>query len=199
VVESPVRRAYAEESPLGNLFADLMRATSRDADVAITNGGGLRADLPAGPLTYGALFQVMPFDNRFARVRLTGAQLERIVAANLSKGSGIFSLSGVRATARCRGGALDISLRRKGGRAVRDSEELVLLTSDFLASGGDGMLADLDLPEGAIEVDEGATIRDAVAEVLRKRGGRLRGDDRRFFDARARRIVLPGPRPLQCK
>jgi 2',3'-cyclic-nucleotide 2'-phosphodiesterase (5'-nucleotidase family) len=199
VIESPIRRAYAEESPLGNLFADLMRAASRDADVAITNGGGLRADLPAGPLTYGALFQVMPFDNRFARVRLTGAQLERLVAANLSKGSGIFSLSGVRATARCRGGDLDVSLRREGGRAVRDSEELVLLTSDFLASGGDGMLADLDLPEGAIQVDEGVMIRDAVAEVLQKRGGRLSGDDRRFFDPRARRIVLPGPRPLQCK
>jgi 2',3'-cyclic-nucleotide 2'-phosphodiesterase (5'-nucleotidase family) len=199
VVDSPVRRAWAQESALGNLFADLMRQAGRDADVAITNGGGLRADLPAGPLTYGALYQAMPFDNRFARVRVTGAQLGHIVAGNVMKGGGIFSLSGVRASARCRGGELAVSLRREDGRRVRDRDQLLLLTSDFLATGGDGMLAGLDLPDGAVRLDEGAPIRDALAEVLRARGGHLSGDDRHVIDKRAPRIALPGPRPVKCK
>jgi 2',3'-cyclic-nucleotide 2'-phosphodiesterase (5'-nucleotidase family) len=197
-VESAVRRSYAQESALGNLFADLMRAATRGADVAITNGGGLRADLPAGPLTYGALYQAMPFDNRFARVKLTGAQLAGIVARNLQREGGIFSLSGVRATARCRDGKVEVTLRRDGGRRVRDGDKLVLVTSDFLASGGDGMLAGLDLPDGAIVVDDGAPIRDVLAAALRARGGKLRGDDRRIHDSRAPRISLPGPRPLRC-
>ena len=38
-----------------------------DAQVGMMNGGGLRADLPAGPLHYGALFEAMPFDNRHRR------------------------------------------------------------------------------------------------------------------------------------
>ncbi len=199
VVESTVRRSYGDESALGNLFADLMRASTRGADVAITNGGGLRADLPAGPLTYGALYRAMPFDNRFARVKLTGAQLAAIVARNLQREGGIFSLSGVRATARCRGSEVEVTLRREGGRRVRDGDKLLLVTSDFLASGGDGMLADLDLPEGAVVFDDGAPIRDALAAALRARGGKLRGDDRRIHDARAPRISLPGPRPLRCR
>jgi 5'-nucleotidase len=199
VVDAPVRRAWAQESALGNLFADLMRASARDADVAITNGGGLRADLPAGPLTYGALYQAMPFDNRFARVRVTGAQLGHIVATNLMKEGGIFSLSGVRASARCRGAELEVTLVRQGGRRVRDRDRLVLLTSDFLATGGDAMLAGLELPDGAVHLDEGAPIRDALAEVLRARGGHLSGDDRHILDKRAPRIALPGPRPVKCK
>src|SRR5262249_48956705 len=49
-----IPKQYALESAEGNLFADLMLAARPDADVAVTNGGGLRADLPAGALTYGA-------------------------------------------------------------------------------------------------------------------------------------------------
>lgn len=68
-VETRVGRAYDEESALGNLFVDLMRAVRR-TDVALTNGGGLRADLDPGHLTYGRLYEAYPFDNRFATVRL---------------------------------------------------------------------------------------------------------------------------------
>ena len=198
VVDSPVRRAHGEESALGNLFADLMREARPDADVAITNGGGLRADLPAGRLTYGTLYEAIPFDNRFARVQLSGAELAHVIAANLERRSGILSLSGLRVTARCRGGALEVSLRReRDGTRVGARDRLVMVTNDFLASGGDDMLAGLDLPSDAIRFEDGATIRDAIAGVLRARGGHLRGDDLR--DPRAPRIALPGPRPVRCQ
>ena len=61
-----MRRAYRTESAEGDWFTDLMLAAQPRAQVALTNGGGLRADIPAGPLTYGELFKAMPFDNRFA-------------------------------------------------------------------------------------------------------------------------------------
>jgi 5'-nucleotidase len=200
-VEVPVPRAFAAESPLGNLFADLMRAARPDADVALTNGGGLRADLPAGALTYGALYEVMPFDNRFATVRLTGAQLTRLIARNLAGPRGVFLLSGVRVVARCAGGKLVVRLRRdKTGRPVGDRDKLLLVTNDFLASGGDGMLAELDLPAGAVKLhDDGPTIRDAVVEVLKRRRVPLRGDDPRIYDPKAPRLDLPGRRPVRCE
>ncbi len=54
------------------------------ADVAIYNGGGLRADIPAGPLTYGRLYEVFPFDNRVARLTVTGDELRRVVEGHLT-------------------------------------------------------------------------------------------------------------------
>src|SRR5262249_55798711 len=50
--------SYDDESPLGNLMADLVRQAVPGADVGIQNGGGLRAELDAGPLTYGGVYEV---------------------------------------------------------------------------------------------------------------------------------------------
>jgi 5'-nucleotidase len=199
VVDEPIRRSRENESALGNLFADLMRQARPGSDVAITNGGGLRADIPAGPLTYGALHTAMPFDNRFAQISLTGAQLRTIVWHNLQRSSGIFSLSGVRVAARCKGGKLEVTLRReRGGKVVRDGDRLTLATSDFLAGGGDGMLEGVELAEGAARLDEGDTIRDVLAATLKKRGGHLSGADPKLLDPKRPRVALPGPRPVRC-
>ncbi|MBI4511840.1 MAG: 5'-nucleotidase C-terminal domain-containing protein [Deltaproteobacteria bacterium] len=195
-LETTVRRAYEEESALGNFFADLMLFLHPGADVAMTNGGGLRADLPAGDLTYGHLFEALPFDNRFATVRMRGKDLKKILLANLSRRGGIFSVAGIHAKARCVNGQLEVELARKGGRPLADDAELTLMTSDFLATGGDSALSSLNLPEGSIVLDEGLTIRDAIADLLRARGGTIR--EKEHFDPAKRRLVFPGPRPVAC-
>jgi 5'-nucleotidase len=64
----------AGESALGNLIADAQRA-SVAADFAFMNPGGIRADLPAGTLTWGALFTVQPFGNTVVKLTLTGQQI----------------------------------------------------------------------------------------------------------------------------
>ena len=191
----PVPKAYDRESAEGNLFADLMRAALPKADVAMTNGGGLRADLPAGPLTYGALYQAMPFDNRFARVTLTGAHLRRLISNNLQSGSGIFSWSGLRVTATCKGGALEVFLKDDKGKPIADDRTLTLATSDFLASGGDGAIGRLKLPDGAV-VETDTIIRDAIADALTRRGGTI--DPRDLFDPDRPRLDYPAPRPVNC-
>ena len=74
-IERAVRTRYREESALNNLVADRMRAATPGADVALMNSGGVRSDLPAGPLDYGHLYSALPFDNRLVRVRMRGGAL----------------------------------------------------------------------------------------------------------------------------
>jgi 5'-nucleotidase len=196
-VSAPVVRARTEESALGNLFADLMRAARPDADVSLTNGGGLRADLAAGPLTYGRLYDAAPFDNRFATIVVTGAELERLVASNLGRSNGIVSLSGVAAVARCEGGRLLVALRRPDGRPVAATEKLTLVTSDFLATGGDGLFP--EALQRAARLDGGPPIREWMADRLRARKGTtLAGDAPTLYDPAHPRLTYPAPRPVRC-
>jgi 5'-nucleotidase len=71
------------ESSLGDWVADAMRAAS-GADFAFQNPGGLRADLDAGDVTMGDVYEVMPFDNQIATVTLSGAQVLDLVEHGVS-------------------------------------------------------------------------------------------------------------------
>jgi 5'-nucleotidase len=193
-VTGTITKAYDRESPLGNLFTDLMLAANPTIDVSLTNGGGLRADIPAGSLTYGQLFAANPFDNRFAIVTLTGRDLKRLAGNNLGSGSGVFSFGGVQVSAACKTGTLAIEIRRKG-KPIKDGDKLTLVTSDFLASGGDGAIGRLKLPDGSVELTN-IIIRDAMADALRKQGGTL--DPAKLFDRDRPRLVYPGKRPVKC-
>src|SRR5581483_7336866 len=82
------------ESALGSFLADSLRASEK-ADVALLNPGGLRADLKSGELTYGAVFEVMPFDNNVATLDVTGDELLRVLKAAYGGKKGVFQVSGV--------------------------------------------------------------------------------------------------------
>jgi len=181
-----------QETALGNLLADLMRA-ARPSDVAMINGGGMRAALPAGPLTYGRLYETFPFDNAFASLRLPAGEFRRLLARSLSRAGSLVSLSGLRVRATCEKTGLEVALARPDGAPVRDDEMLALITTDFLATGGDGFFAGASL---AYEI--GPPLRDAMAEALRTRGGVLDASDHSLFDPAHPRIELPGEVPIQC-
>jgi 5'-nucleotidase len=198
VLTDVVRRAHSEESPEGDLFCDLMLEARRDAQVSMTNGGGLRADLPAGTLTYGELFEALPFDNRFAIVDVTGKDLRTLVTSNLERGGAILSWGGLTARARCKAGKLDVQVQVKG-KPLDDGASYKLATSDFLASGGNGVIGGLKLAEGAIHPTD-TIIREAVAEVLRSWKGTARStiDPVRLYPASRPRLDYEGKRPIDC-
>lgn len=200
-LDTPIRRTpveaaqVARESALGNLFADLMRQSVSGADAAITQSGGLRADLPAGPLTYGQLFEAMPFDNRLVELTLTGGQLKQLFASNFAQTSTSLSVSGLRVQGECESRALRLTLLRDSGRPIRDDEQLKVVTSDFLATGGDGVFTPVT-PLGSAELSNVALLRDAMAEQLRRRGGRL--SEGQLIKSDQSRVIYPGARPVQC-
>ncbi len=194
-IDGDMSREDTRENAVGNLAADWLRATVPDADVAMVNSTGLRTDLPAGELTYGRLYELMPFDNRQALVVLTGAQLARVIANNLQQSGSFLLLSGVRALATCSGPVIAVRLTRESGAVVKDTDKLNVGTFDFLADGGDGFLTPLlPLTPAPRVLDRFA--RDAIADWLQTHGGRWRSGD--VFDEGRRRITYPGTRPINC-
>ena len=180
-------RARTEESPLGNLLADLiLEARQTEAQVSIMNGGGVRAPLPAGPLVYGDFYTTFPFDNRFAFVRLTGAQLRELVANNLAGDGGLFMYGGLRVQAECRAGELSLALRDARGRRIRDGQRLVVVTSDYLATTPPFAAFD-------VQIENGVPMREALVEILAARG-EVELEPDAYADAR---IVAPA-RPVSC-
>ena len=63
-----------QETAIGNFSADAFREVL-NADVALVNGGGIRADLPLGEITFNDLLSVFPFNNTACTATLTGQQL----------------------------------------------------------------------------------------------------------------------------
>ena len=62
------------ETNIGNFCADAFREVL-NVDVAMINGGGIRADLPPGEITYNHLLSVFPFNNKACTATMTGQQL----------------------------------------------------------------------------------------------------------------------------
>ena len=166
------------ESPVGNLFADAMRAAVPDADLAIGMGarrGGLRAGLPAGALTRGPLYDVFPFDNRIATLVMTGAQVRQALARQLARGwGGIPSVSGVRVRVACDGVHPELAIVWPSRVPVGPTETLVVAATDFFAARA---TRDAAVTRREASLAMAPLVRDAVVNWLTARGGRLRAAD----------------------
>lgn len=67
----PIRIVRSQETNLGDLCADAYRATL-GSDIAFVNGGGVRANIPAGDITYGQILNVHPFGNMACMIEIQG-------------------------------------------------------------------------------------------------------------------------------
>ena len=194
VLDKSLARTGDPESPLGNMFADALREEG-DADIALNNNsvGGLRADLPDGPVTFGRLYDIFPFDNRLARVNLSAGALEQGIANALRRGRrGSFGISGARVHVSCSADGPRVQLFRMSGQPIGPTESLVVVGMDSLLG---GQLFAPAIPPGSLRVPQDAPIvREVVEDWLRERGGRLRADQ--FLAADNHRIEFDGATAL---
>jgi 2',3'-cyclic-nucleotide 2'-phosphodiesterase / 3'-nucleotidase / 5'-nucleotidase len=145
LVDRPVATIAADlvrsgsEYPLGNLIADAMRVEGR-GDVAVMNNGGIRANLRAGPASYGTLFEVQPFANILYRLTVDGAALQTYLAKLVAKRPNVH-VSGVVVTydSTAAAGARLISARFTDGSAIHPDQRYTVILNDFMATGGDGL------------------------------------------------------------
>ena len=105
------------------------------ADIAITNLGGFRADLPPGPVTLGTIITVLPFDNVIVDLELTGAELIQV----LGFAAGDAAIAGARQ-------AGSRWLLTATGAEIDPAATYSVLVNNFMYAGGDDytMLAQFD-------------------------------------------------------
>lgn len=128
-----------QQYSLGNLIADAQRAAT-GTDVAVMNSGGIRADLAAGQITYGQIFEVQPFDNTLVRVTMRGADLRRYLQQIVARGRSNAHVSGASIVYfRDSAGAGRIDTLLVAGRPVDDAASYTVSINDFMAAGGDGL------------------------------------------------------------
>jgi 5'-nucleotidase len=173
------RPTPAGESALGDLVADAQLEATRapergGAQMAMTNPGGLRADLLAAPgsafrnLTYGDAFTAQPFGNTLVTLTLTGAQIHALLEQQgrrpnalplqVSKG---FSYTWSEAAPS--GQRVDAGSIRLDGVPLAANKSYRVTVNRFLADGGDGFSV---LTQAAERRDSGLLDADALAAYL---------------------------------
>jgi 5'-nucleotidase len=168
------------ECALGNLVAEAMLAAVPGAEVAITNGGGLRAGLPDGQVTIGDVLTVLPFGNTVAVMGLRGADMLAAIEHGLSQGAGTAGrfpqVAGIRfawdPTAPPGGRVRGVQVAQGSGFAPLDPGRVYrVVTNDFMRKGGDGYVMFRD--RALDPYDTGPVLDEVVADAIAR--GRLAG------------------------
>lgn len=126
---------------LVNWMADFIlgegrRLAGNDVDLAITNKGGVRTDMPAGNVTKGTILQIFPFDNRVVVIEMTGQQLYEALEVMASRsGDGVSGNVDVTMS----GSPLSCSKVLIDGKPLDKDKIYKVATIDYLAGGGDYM------------------------------------------------------------
>lgn len=162
-----------EECALGTLVAEAMLALANArgarAEVALTNGGGLRAGLAAGEATMGDVLSVLPFSNTLATMTLRGADLLAALENGLSRAPGASGrfpqVAGMRvAWSPAAPPGRRVRAVEVGGAPLDPARAYRVVTNNFLRRGGDGYDAFRD---AALEAyDDGPPLEDALVARL---------------------------------
>ncbi|MFB0925844.1 MAG: 5'-nucleotidase, partial [Vicingaceae bacterium] len=166
---------------LGNLVADLSLEIANDLyipsdndsiDFCLLNFGGLRTSLPKGEITRGKIFELMPFENELVVVTIENKQMAKLIKylyvnpQPISKGITLSSYEIYD------GASLQNGLSTTENK-YRLNKEFKILTSDYLANGGDKMNFFLD----PINIEPvGIKLRDAIIQYCiseNKKGNKL--------------------------
>lgn len=164
-----------KETNLGNLISDAMLAKTRSAgaQVAIMNGGSIRASIDAGQVTLGELLDVQPFGNTIGLVTLTGAQLKEALengVSQLETTAGRFaqvaamrySFDALRAVGD-RVTGVQVADGNGGYAALDPNGSYRVVTNSFLITGGDGYTV---LSKGTNKIDTGLLDIDVTTEYV---------------------------------
>jgi 5'-nucleotidase len=172
--QNSVPAGTSGESTLGDVVADSMLEATKEprtggAVIAFVNPGGVRADLAAGSITYGAAFNVQPFDNNLTTLTLTGAQLEAVLEQQFQPGGATRILQASRGFAYAYsnsapiGSKVDAASITLNGTVLDPAASYRVTVNNYLAGGGGGFSV---IPQGTNLVT-GPSDLDAFVAYLR--------------------------------
>jgi len=163
----PVTRSSGGESPMGNLLTDAMLASTR-ADIAFSNFGGVRSDLPAGPLTPRHVFDVMPFGNRLVVMQVTGGFLRELVEDLVSGNSRGMLVGGAQIVIdRHQPDGSRVIKFNIAGKPIDENQEYTLAVSDYLAEGNSGYDRLTSIPINKINYS-GTLLRQTIVDYIKQ-------------------------------
>jgi 2',3'-cyclic-nucleotide 2'-phosphodiesterase (5'-nucleotidase family) len=180
-------RGGGGDSPIASLVADVIRGAA-EAEIGLQNNGGVRADLPEGEITRGAVYEILPFANTIVTLELTGAEVRRVLEEGLAN-ERITRVSGIRYRfdPGAPAGARVTSLLGADGQPLQESRTYRVACDDFMVEGGYGTLG-----HGRALHDTGKSSREALEDFIRRTcadGGALE------FKEDGRVTREPGSRP----
>ncbi len=164
----------AAECAMGNLIADAMldRVKDQGIQIAIQNGGGIRASIDAGEVTMGEVLTVLPFQNTLSTFQVTGetivAALENGVSQH-EEGAGRFpQVAGMTY-------AFDVSKEpgsrisdvMVGGAPIEAGKLYGVVSNNYVRNGGDGYKMFRDAENA---YDFGPDLADVTAEYMAAKG-----------------------------
>ena len=168
-----------KEMALGNFIADAMvsyvESTGVKVDGAITNGGGIRAELPKGDVTRENIMTVLPFENYVYVLTLKGSDVVKLFdfIGSVKQGAGAFAQvsKNIRYTITYDAdGNAKISNVTIGGKAIDPKRTYRIATNDYMAGGGDGYVVfknsvdtyNTSMLMSTVVIEYAATLKGAV-------------------------------------
>ena len=165
----------AVECQMGNLVADAMldRVKDQGIQIAIQNGGGLRASIDSGDVTMGEVLTVLPFQNTLSTFQVTGATIIEALENGVSQiedGAGRFpQVAGMTyAYDKAAAAGSRISDVMVGGAPIELDKVYGVVSNNYVRNGGDGYKMFRDAQNA---YDFGPDLADVTAEFMAKSGG----------------------------
>lgn len=149
------------ESLLGNFVTDLC-LNYADAHVCVMNSGGLRSSLPKGNITRSDIYTLMPFENELVVLELDSESFKGLVDYITKRGGEPFS--GMTLKASSKGYDIEEVSRMEDYFDFNKGNKIRVLTSDYLANGGDKMWFFKDKEQNKV----GIKLRDAIIDHCSK-------------------------------
>jgi 2',3'-cyclic-nucleotide 2'-phosphodiesterase (5'-nucleotidase family) len=155
------------ESALGNFVSDAVLKKANEhyhpddgipADICLLNNGGLRSQLPKGKITLGNVYELMPFENMIVILTISGEKMKQLFTALVENNGAPFSGAAVKAKGK------KITELRIGGKEFDPGKTYKVVTSDYLAGGGDKYNF-FDAPLKAEMINY--KLRDAIVDEIR--------------------------------
>ncbi|WP_158282319.1 bifunctional metallophosphatase/5'-nucleotidase [Salipaludibacillus keqinensis] len=154
---------YTRDTSLGNFITDSMK-DALNADMAITNNGGIRANIEEGDIKAADIYTVEPFGNELSELEITGEDLKDVIEYSFSRSNSIdLQTSGLTYTIYTNedGEYVDADLF-VDGEPIDENETYTLVTNNFMAEGGSGY----DFSAADIIQQEAGYITNAMFQLL---------------------------------
>ena len=155
---------YNDISKIGALATDAMTNVA-SADIAFQNPGGLRIDIPAGNVTVGHLYELLPFGNSIVKAEMTGEQIVKILEQSLTLNKGMLQHTGLVVKYDMDKEKYNrvVEVTLPDGTPLQMDKKYTVATNNFLAEGGDGFKTFTEVNF----TDTNVLVRDSLLNYLR--------------------------------